>query len=568
MKILKDEIAKLIVDETGIEYNEILAALTIPPKTDMGDLALPCFNIARKLGKSPNEFAQETADKISSKIKDDSLIKATRAFGPYTNFFVNKAKFFSLIVNEFVNSGVKNLRLPDNKKNIVIDYSSPNIAKPIAIHHIRSTVIGNILGNIFENCGYTVTRINYLGDWGTQFGKLITAFEKFGNENKLEKEGIKHLLDIYVKYHQEENEDMENKSRQWFKKAESGDTAAINYWKKFKSISLKEFQQVYSRLNVKFTSTEGESQYNDKVDSLMELINKKAGTRHSDGALIIDLEKYNLPPVLLKKTDGATLYATRDIAAALDRWERYRFDESLYVVAHQQELHFKQLFKTLEIMGYSWADRCRHISFGMLHFDDARMSTREGRVIFLEEVLDRAVDLALKAINHKNPKLENKEEVAEAVGIGAVIFSDISKRRIQNVVFRWEDVLNFDGETAPYVQYTHARTCSLLAKADFDINSVDSIEGYEPTPMEFELIKFLTQFSGKLLEAKNEYEPFIIARYVLDLAKLFNRYYYQEKIIDNPDKQKRKAKLLLVLAIRELIAHCLSIIGIKAPERM
>lgn len=572
MKLFKEHVSILISNATGIESSDIFAQISTPPQSDMGDLAFPCFKLAKTISKSPKDIAQDLCSKIN--IGDNVLIEAVKSFGPYVNFFINKDKFFHAIIKGYLDSD-KPIKTPKHG-TVVIDYSSPNIAKPIAFHHIRSTVIGNIIGNILEHNGYEVVRINYLGDWGTQFGKLITAFEKYGNDKSLEQEGIRHLLDIYVKYHKEENQELDATARKWFQLMETGDKKALAYWKKFRDISIKEFDRVYTRLGVSFTKTEGESFYNGKTDAVVQEIEKKIGTKESEGAVIIDMSSYDMPPVLLKKTDGTTLYATRDISAAIDRWNRFKFTESIYVVANQQELHFKQVFKTLELMSFDWASRCRHVQFGLLHFEDAKMSTREGKLIFLEDVLNKSVELAKQAIEEKNPNLKDKEEIAESVGVGAIIFGDICKRRIQDITFKWEDILSFDGETAPYVQYTHARACSILSKSSFDKTSarLDSMfkkslnDPFKPNSLEYELVKMVSLMEDRILEAQLECEPFIIARYVLDLCKEFNRFYYQEKIIDIQDEDHKLAKLALVYSIKENIKNCLNIMGIKAPERM
>jgi arginyl-tRNA synthetase len=571
VKIFKEQVSELISRSIGVDSAEIFSMLSFPPQADMGDVAFPCFRLAKTMSKPPKDVSTEICQKISSNLDKDSLIGSVKSFGPYVNFFLDKGKFYNAVLTTCI-SGESIKPVKTKYGRVVIDYSSPNIAKPIAFHHIRSTVIGNIIGNIFEHNGYEVVRINYLGDWGTQFGKLITAFEKYGDEKKLEKEGIRHLLDIYVQYHKDEHKDengeLEKTARKWFQLMEAGDKKALSYWKKFRDISIREFDKVYKRIGVSFTSVEGESLYNGKTEPVIKEIDKKIGTRESDGAIIVDLSSFDMTPVLLKKTDGTTLYATRDMAAAMDRWSRFAFTESLYVVANQQELHFKQVFKMLELMQFDWHSRCKHLQFGLLHFEDAKMSTREGKVIFLEDVLDRAVELAKKAIEDKNPDLENKEDVAEAIGVGAIIFGDVCKRRIQDITFKWEEVLSFEGETAPYVQYTHARACSILAKAGFTHKGAKADENYKPNDIEFELAKLLSSFEDKLLEAQTEYEPCILTRYVLDLCQQFNKYYYQEKIIDLKDEKQKLAKLALVYSVKENVKMCLSIMGIKAPERM
>ena len=567
MRSIRITVGDIIAKALGTRPEEVLGMLTTPPKPGMGDLSFPCFKIAKEKSMSPKDAAQQLCDKINSIIGPKDIVESARPEGPYANVYLNRSVAYDDYKRYFRYIHGRSFKRDRVNKTVVIDYSSPNIAKPIAFHHIRSTVIGNIIGNIFENAGYDVIRINYLGDWGTQFGKLITAFEKHGDFSHLEKEGIKHLLDIYVKYHNEESEESEAQARGWFKSMEGGDAKALDYWAKFKEISIKEFNRVYKRLGVQFTHTEGESFYNGKTDALIDMIQKSVGTSESEGALIIDMAKFDMPPVLLKKNDGATLYATRDIAAAMDRWKRFNFEESLYVVAHQQELHFKQLFKVLELMGCDWAKKCKHVSFGLLHLADTKMSTRSGNVIFLEDVLDMSVELAVKAIEEKNPDLGNKQEVAEAVGVGAIIFGDIIKRRNQDITFKWEDILNFDGETAPYVQYTHARAGSILRKADF-MQDMGAGPSYSPNDAELDLIKAMCLYEDKIDEARKEHEPFIIARYALDLAKLFNRYYYQEKIIDVDDDSVRNEKLFIVFSVKEILKQSLAVLGVRAPERM
>ena len=566
MRSLKLEIGAIISLASGIRAEEINSMLTVPPKADMGDFAFPCFKLAKENGISPKEAAQQFCDKILEETKEYELIEKIHPEGPYVNIVLNKKEAYARYKEYFKYLSGRSFKRDRSNKTIVIDYSSPNIAKPIAFHHIRSTVIGSIIGNIFEYAGCSVIRINYLGDWGTQFGKLVTAFEKYGDEQKLQKEGIKHLLDIYVQYHKDETPELNSLAKDWFKKMEANDPTALEYWEKFRAISIKEFDRVYKRLGVSFTHTEGESFYKS-TDEIMASIHNKVGTVVSEGAVIVDLAKYDMPPMLLEKTDGTKLYATRDVAAAVDRQKRFAFDESLYVVGNQQELHFKQLFKVLELMGFDWYKQCKHVQFGLLHLADSKMSTREGKVIFLEEVLDKSVELAVTAIEEKNPDLSNKAEVAEAVGVGAIIFGDIVKRRTQDITFKWEDILNFDGETAPYVQYTHARAGSILRKADFMQNSNVDID-YEPNEAEFELIKLFCSFDDKIEEAKKEYEPFVIARYVLDVARSFNRFYYQEKIIDVEDEAIKNEKLFVIYSIKELLKQSLMILGIRAPERM
>ncbi len=566
MRSLKLEISEILSLALEIQAEEVSLMLTLPPRADMGDFAFPCFKFAKENRISPKDAAQQLSLKMADVLKEYDLIEQARPEGPYINIFLNRKEVYARYKEYFKHIAGKSFKRDRANKTVVIDYSSPNIAKPIAFHHIRSTVIGSIIGNIFETAGYTVVRINYLGDWGTQFGKLVTAFEKYGNDEKLQKEGIRHLLDIYVQYHKDETPEFNSLAKEWFKRMEAGDVKALEYWSKFREISIKEFDRVYKRLGVVFTHTEGESFYKDP-SAVIESIHNKIGTVVSEGAVIVDLSEYDMPPMLLEKTDGTKLYATRDLAAAIDRQKRFVFDESLYVVGNQQDLHFKQLFKVLELMGFDWHSKCKHVQFGLLHLADTKMSTREGKVIFLDEVLDKSVELAIKAIEEKNPDLSNKEEVAEAVGVGAIVFGDIVKRRTQDIAFKWDDILNFDGETAPYVQYTHARAGSILRKADF-MQSTSIETAYEPNDAEFELIKLFYSFDDKIDEAKKDHEPFVIARYVLDIARSFNRFYYQEKIIDVDNEIAKQEKLFIIYTIKELLKQNLAILGIRAPERM
>lgn len=569
MDFIKTKISEnlsLIIKEP---VSEIFNMLAYPPEPSMGDLSFACFKFSKKLGQNPLLYSNTIKEEVLKNIDEFGFIDAVSNIGPYVNFFIDRKKLFNEIISRVIDTSNSFFKIEGEGKTVLVEYSSPNIAKPIAFHHIRSTVIGNIISNIFEHCGYTVKRINYLGDWGTQFGKLITAFEKYGDYEKLKTDGVKHLLDIYIKYHKNsnENEDLDDTSRAWFKKTEEGDLKALEYWDLFRDISLLEFKRIYSRLNINFTNFEGESFYKDVLEGTTKLVDEKIGLKFSGGAYLVDLNSFDLGVVLLKKSDGSTLYITRDIAAAMDRWKRFSFDESIYVVAHQQELHFKQFFKILELMGFTWSKKCKHVSFGLLQFEDKKMSSREGNLIFLEEVLDKAVELASVAINNKNPDLENKDEVAEQLGIGAVIFNDVSKKRIQNVNFDWKEILNFEGETAPYVQYSYARACNILKKSNFDnfisftykINSV--------TDYELEILKIISLYKQKLIESKNEYEPYVISRYVLDLCKAFNRYYYNEKILTLAEEDKIP-KLFLVYAVKLTIKTCLNILGINAPERM
>lgn len=561
-RIFSELIQDFVLEQYQLELKqeELLRFFSTPPKAELGDLAFAVFFIAKSIKKSPQDVTQSLHSHLES--KKINIIDKLNINGPYINFYLNRKQIFKdALKQDFQYPNYQN-------KTIVIDYSSPNIAKPIAIHHIRSTIIGNIIGNMFEQSGADVKRINYLGDWGTQFGKLIVAFKNWGSEEKLKSKGIKHLLEIYIKYHQEETPELLEEARLWFKKTEDGDAEGLKYWETFKKISIEEFNRIYKKLNVKFTHTEGESFYRGKtLENVIKLVDNKIGVKKSEGALIVDLDEFDMPPLLLKKQDGSTLYATRDLAAAFDRVERFNPDELLYVVASQQDLYFKQLFKTFNLMKYDWADKAKHINFGLLTLPGGKMSTREGKIVFLEDVLDEAESRVLKLINEKNPDLENKTELAKKIGVGAIIFSDISRKRKQNIVFKWEEVLNFDGETAPYVQYSYARAKGILLKNQFKIKDLN-LSSYNISPYEFTLSKKILEFEEVLEEGISTYEPFVIARFVLEIAKLFNKYYYEEKISDISDENIKQIKLAFINKITEYIKELLGLLGIDVLERM
>jgi arginyl-tRNA synthetase len=417
-------------------------------------------------------------------------------------------------------------------KTVVIDYSSPNIAKPFGVGHLRSTVIGNALYQIYHHLGYKVVRINHLGDWGTQFGKLIVAFKRWGDEKSLATHAIETLYDLYVRFHSEveTQPELDDEAREWFKRLEAGDPEARAIWQRFRDLSLQEFSRIYERLGISFDSLAGESFYEPYLEPTIERIRQAGLASVSDQALIVDLRPYNMPPCLLRKKDEATLYATRDLAAAMYRHETYDFWKMLYVVGADQRLHFQQVFKVLELMGFPWANDCVHVDFGLIRFNDEKMGTRRGNIIFLEDVLDRAVELAEQIVDEKNPTLPSKREVAEAVGIGAVIFTDLSTRRVKDVNFEWEKVLTFEGETGPYVQYTHARACSVLRKADQPVRA-DADCAPLTQDEEFDLVRLLADYPAVLRHAAEGYEPFFVTDYLLTLSERFNKYYHNYRIL-------------------------------------
>ncbi|WP_208560121.1 arginine--tRNA ligase [Marinilactibacillus kalidii] len=546
-----------------LELNEINQLLEKPKYAEHGDLAFPAFQLAKVLRKSPAQIAKDIEEKIASPI-----IEKTQTVGPYLNFFLKKDQISQLVLKEILEQkdqyGSVNL---GNGQNVPIDMSSPNIAKPMSMGHLRSTVIGNALSNILMRVGYQPVRINYLGDWGTQFGKLISAYKKWGSEEDVRANPIKELLRLYVTFHEEAEKDpsLEDEGRAWFKKLEDGNEEAITLWTWFREESLAEFQNVYDRLNIQFDSYKGEAFYNDKMDSVVSLLDQKNLLTLNQGAHIVDLEKYNLNPALIKKSDGATLYMTRDLAAALYRKENYDFSQALYVVGQEQSNHFKQLKAVLSEMGYEWADHIHHVPFGLITKDGKKLSTRKGKVVLLEEVLNEAASLALNQIEEKNPSLENKETVAEQVGVGAVVFHDLKNDRLNNFDFTIEEVVQFEGETGPYVQYTRARALSILKKAGKD--AFPATESYSLTDQySWEVVKLIQEFPETLVRAYKQYEPSIIAKHAIHLSQAFNKFYANVRVLD--EHEEKESRLALVFAVTELLKQDLSILGVETPDQM
>jgi arginyl-tRNA synthetase len=560
----KKEIAKVIGENIDVDVDKIEKLIEIPPKPEMGDYAFPCFSLAKELRKAPNKIAEE----IAANINKDGFERVEN-LGPYLNFYVDKAVFSKNTLEKIFDEkdGYGSSKVGEGK-NITIDFSSPNIAKPFHVGHLFSTAIGNSLYKILSFEGYNCIGINHLGDWGTQFGKLISAYKRWCDKDALEKEPIKELLRIYVKFHDEADKDpsLEDEGRMYFKKLEDGEKEEVELWKTFRELSLKEFENVYKLLNVKFDSYAGESFYNDKMDEVVEEIDKKGLLVDSNGAKVVMLEEYNMPPCIIKKSDGATIYATRDLAAAEYRKKTYDFYKSIYVVGSDQKLHFRQLFKTLELMNHEWSKDCNHVSFGMVRFSDRKFSTRKGEVIFLEDLLKEAVDKTLEIINEKNPELENKEEVSEKVGVGSVVFTFLKNSREKDIVFDWKEMLSFDGETGPYVQYTYARGKSILrklgnAEGEIDYSKLNTTE-------EFELIKLLAGFQGAIFNAIDKLEPSILTRYVIEIAKAFNKFYNLNKISTEEDILVKNARLRLTEATTEVIKNGLNLLGVGVVEKM
>ena len=555
---LKEKIEDLTLEE-------IVALIEVPPNKDMGDFAFPCFKLAKVFRKAPNMIAADLAENIEAK----GAISKVMPLGGYVNFFVNKSQLAETVINDVLTKKEKYGHTDlGQEKAVVIDFSSPNIAKPFHIGHIRTTVIGNALYKIYDSQGYNVVRVNHLGDYGTQFGKLIVAFKLWGSKEAVEANPIPELLKLYVKFHEEAEQkpEMEDEARAWFTKLENGDEEAKALWQWFRDESLKEFARVYDLLDIEFDSYAGESFYSDKMGVVIDQLKEKGLLVQSQGTNVVDLEEFNMPPALITKNDGSTLYMTRDLAAAIYRKNTYDFDKCIYVVGSQQSLHFQQLFKVLELMGYEWSKDLIHVPFGMVALEEGTMSTRKGRVVFLEDVLKQAVEKTKEIVLSKNPNAKNVEQIAKQVGVGAVVFQELSNSRIKDYTFSWSRTLSFEGETGPYVQYTHARCCAVLRKAEeevtADINYDLLSEGDGA-----EVLKVIGSFNKAILAAMRKNEPHIITRFVLDLAQAFNKFYHDNPILVD-DVEVRKARLALVSATRQTIENALALLGMHAPERM
>ena len=567
-----DKITDLIAPQVeGLEKDEIRTMIEIPADSKMGDYAFPCFKLAKILRKAPPLIAKSIAEAIA----DDPMFTKVEQVNAYVNMFIDKEAFAEDVVSEVLEKG------DDFGKSdigagrpVVVEYSSPNIAKPFHIGHIRSTVIGASIAKIYDYLGFKVIRINHLGDYGTQFGKMIVAYRHWGNKQDVIDEPIKTLLGYYTKFHEEAEKDpsLEDEARATFTKLEQGAPEETEIWQWFRDESLKEFSRVYDMLGITYDSYAGESFYSDKMPRFIKELEDKGLLEEDEGARLVRLDDYGLTPALIQKSDGSTLYITRDIAAAVYRKETYDFYKNIYVVASQQNLHFQQWIQVLEMMGYEWARDCVHVPFGLVSLADGTMSTREGRVVFLEDVLNGAVEKTREIIKEKNPDADPEmvEEVAKAVGIGAVVFNELSNYRIKDYVFSWEHVLNFEGETGPYVQYTYARSCSILrnagdevvakAKAGFDSKYLTGESAHALTSL-------LYRFPDVILEAGEKYEPSIVTRHLVDIAQAFNKFYHDEHILVD-DEDEKVAKVAMVIAAQTAIRNGLDILCMKAPEKM
>lgn len=566
MQDFKQVIANCLKEKIeDLSVEEIKALLEVPPNKEMGDYAFPCFRLAKVFRKAPNMISNELSESIEAK----GEITKVAPLGGYVNFFVNKSQLAESVIKNVLTQKENYGRSEMGKdQTVIVEYSSPNIAKPFHIGHIRTTVIGNSLYKIYESQGYKTIRINHLGDYGTQFGKLIVAFKKWGDKALVEANPIPELLKLYIKFHDEAEKypEMEDEARAWFTKLENKDEEATELWQWFRDESLKEFSRVYDLLDIEFDSLAGESFYSDKMGRVIEMLEEKNLLQESKGARIVDLEEYKMPPALITKNDGSTLYMTRDLAAAIYRKETYDFDKCVYVVGSQQNLHFQQWFKVIELMGFEWAKDLVHVAFGMVALEEGTMSTRKGRVVFLEDALNQAIEKTKYIILSKNPNAKNVEEIAKQVGVGAVVFQELSNSRIKDYTFSWDKTLSFDGETGPYVQYTHARCCAVLRKAEQEVTTdinYDLLTNEDST----EVLKVIASFNKNIVLALNKNEPHIVTRFILDLAQAFNKFYHDNPILVD-DVELKNARLALVEATRQSLENGLKLLGMHAPTRM
>ncbi|MCQ2550999.1 MAG: arginine--tRNA ligase [Clostridia bacterium] len=561
----KLEIAKLIKEQVDLELEEIMSMIEVPQNADMGDFAFPCFKLAKTLRKAPPLIAKGIAESLANA----SMFEKVEQVNAYVNMFVSKEEFVKDAVAEVLEKkedyGKSNV---GEGRPVIVEFSSPNIAKPFHIGHIRSTVIGNAINKIYDAMGFKVTRINHLGDYGTQFGKMIVAYRHWGCEEDVKREPIKTLLEYYTKFHVEAETDpsLEDEARETFAKLEQGGQEETKLWQWFRDESLKEFTRVYDMLGIQYDSYAGESFYSDKMPQVVEELKEKDLLVESRGAMIVDLEPFGLTPAPILKTDGSTLYITRDLACAKYRENTYNFYKNIYVVASQQNLHFQQLKKILELMGYEWAKDIIHVPFGLVSLEEGTMSTRAGRVVFLEDVLNKAIEETRKIIEEKGVVTENVEETAKQVGIGAVVFNELSNNRIKDYVFKWDKVLDFNGETGPYVQYTHARCASIIRNAgEMDLTGFDP--KYITSESAYQLVKAIADLPQVVIEAGEKYEPSVVTRHIVDIAQGFNKFYHDEHILVD-DPEEKKAKVALVVAAKTAIKNGLALLGMDAPERM
>lgn len=558
-ELIASELAKVI---DALDQDAILNLLEQPKSSDLGDIAFPAFSLAKVERKAPQAIATEIAEKI-----DQSAFEKVVATGPYVNFFLDKSKISDHVIKSVITAGADYGQQDEGHgQNVTIDLSSPNIAKPFSVGHLRSTVIGDALSNLYRKMGYNTIKINHLGDWGKQFGLLMVAYKKWGSKEAVEANPINELLKLYVRINAEieHNPELDEEGRKWFKKLEDGDPEATQLWQWFRDESLEEFNRIYKLLDVEFDSLNGEAFYNDKMDEGVQILEDKGLLKESKGASIVDLDDVNLPPAMIKKSDGATLYITRDIATAMYRARTYNFVKNIYAVGQEQSNHFRQLKAVLKKMGFDWSDDMVHVDFGLVTKNRQKLSTRKGNIILLEPTLQEAISRAKAQIEEKNPELENKEEVAHAVGVGAVKFYDLKTDRRNGYDFDLEAMVSFEGETGPYVQYAYARIQSILRKANFT-PSADATYSLND-PESWEIIKLLQDFSRIVKRAAENYDPSLIAKYAISLAQAFNKYYAHTRILD--ESPERESRLALSYSTAVVLKEALRLLGVQAPEKM
>lgn len=563
---MRNKIIDLITDSIKeLDRETVSRILEIPPQEDMGDFAFPCFQLAKIFRKAPNIIAQEVAEKI----KKTDFVSKTAAMGPYVNFFIDRTMFVSEMLKQVSVDNYGSSEIGCGK-TICIDYSSPNVAKNFHVGHLRTTLIGNSIYRIYKKLGYRVERINHLGDWGTQFGKLIVAYKKWGSKEAVEQNGISELMKIYVKFHEEAEKDdtLNDEARAWFVKMEQGDEEALSVWEWFKDISLIEYKRIYELLDIDFDSYAGESFYRDKTSAVVDELKKKGMLKESEGAFIVDLEKYDMTPCLIMKKDGSSIYATRDLAAIFYRKKTYDFEKCIYVTGMEQKLHFAQVFKVVELMGYEWAKTdLIHVPYGLVSLEGGKLSTRSGNIIYAEDILRESVSKIKEVINDKNPDLQDKEEVAKMVGIGAIIFNDLYNQRIKDVTFSWDKIHSFDGETGPYVQYTYARAASVLRKTGITDVPEEIDSSLLTDEASVSLLKELIRFPEVVETAAERLEPSVVARFVMSVAQAFNHFYHENQC-NVEDEKLKSARVKLVIIAKKAIKDGLDLLGMKCPEQM
>lgn len=561
---MKNQIVNLLSQNIEVLTSEEISQLIeIPPKPEMGDFAFPCFRLAKSYHKAPPMIAQDLKESIG----DQAFLSEIKVVGGYLNFYVDKAQYAQQIIDKYNNATDYGCSDQGKDETICIDYSSPNVAKNFHVGHLRTTIIGNSLYKIFSKLGYKVVRINHLGDWGTQFGKLIVAYKKWGSREAVEEKGIEELMDIYVKFHEEAEKDdsLNDEARAWFLKMEQGNEEALEIWQWFRDISLKEFMRVYNILGMEFDSFAGESFYRDKTADVIKRLTDDGLLKESQGAMIVPLDEYDMPPCIVAKKDGSSIYATRDLAAILYRKATYNFDRCLYVTGLEQKLHFAQVFKVIELMGNDYAKNLVHIPYGLVSLKSGKISSRKGNVIFAEDLLRESINKTTSIIEEKNPDIPDKEEVAKQVGIGAIIFNDLYNQRIKDVIFDWNKLLNFDGETGPYVQYTYARASSVLRKIGEVPDTIDYTLLTDEASIG--LLKEIERYPQVIKDAAERYEPSVIARYSIDLAHAFNKFYHECQI-NVEDETTKYTRTNVVKIARYIIKDALSLLGIQCPEQM